>query len=196
MKGFADPFDLRKLDLKALKKEYSKERSKMAKRGKRVEEAGFDTNFTRWIDSQGGKIPTVKDLTLGTEEQTKNAIIYYMSELKVFELDPQTKVKELKAQRKADIEAMCEHGYDISEADYNDFIGYMEWMRATGLDMQLYSETGVKKYKNEEGEYQKPERTKDEINLVMEYFEKWKANGGYLNEQEREELSKGGGSGL
>ena len=194
MKGYADPFDLRMKSIAELSKEYSKERAIMSKRHTRLVNQGFDTNFTRWVESIGGKIPTVKQLKAAgkTEKEIKNILIYYTSELKIQKMDAQTFVSVQKEQRREAVELLRSHGYDISIEDYNDYIKYMEWMRAAGLDMQLYSETGTQKVKQANGDKKKPERTQEEIDKLMKYFKLWQSNGGYLTEQQREELKKGG----
>lgn len=194
MQGYSDPFDFRNKSIAELSKGYSKERSVMAKRYNRLKAQGFDTNFTRWVESMGGKIPTVKQLKAGgeTEQEIKNILIYYSSELKIQKMDKQTLVSVQKEERREAVELMRSHGYDISESDYNDYVKYMEWMRAAGLDMQLYSETGVQKVKQANGDKKKPDRTQDEIDKIMKYFKLWQQNGGYLTEQQRVELKKGG----
>lgn len=194
MKGYADPFDLRNKSIQDLSKSYSKERSIMSKRYQRLKAQGFDTNFTRWVESMDGKIPTVKQLKLSgkTEHEIKNILIYYSSELKIQKMDKQTLVSIQKKERKEAVELMRSHGYDIAESDYNDYVKYMEWMRAAGLDMQLYSDTGAQKVKQANGDKKKPDRTQDEIDKIMKYFKLWQQNGGYLTEQQREELKKGG----
>ena len=182
-----EPNYLRSLSTKELKKQFTKSRSKMQKRKDRLDQAGFDTGFQRFVNNwnNAGKIPTISSIRLSTndnETQMRNAMVYIIAELERYSEDPRTLKSYQMEQRKELVEQFRESGYDISMDNVQDFVDFLDWIHNSNLDHMLYTET----YEENErgyGRSKKRTRTEEEKKRVMELFEIWKENEGYLPEE-------------
>ena len=182
-----EPNYLRSLDMKALKIQFSKSRSKMQKRKDRLDKAGYKTSFQNFVNNwnQEGKIPTISSLRVSTgdnEKQMQNSMIYIIAELERYSEDPRTLASYQKQQRIELAEKFQEAGYDITYNNVQDFLDFLDWTHTSSLDHMLYTETyeeGEKGY----GRSKRRERTEKEKERVMELFKLWKENEGSLPEE-------------
>ena len=182
-----EPNYLRSLSTKELKRQFTKSRSKMQKRKDRLDKAGFDTSFQRFVNNwnNAGRIPTISSIRVSTgdnEIQMRNAMIYITAELERYADDPRTLKSYQMEQRKELVEQFRESGYDIDMDNVQDFVDFLDWMHNSNLDHMLYTET----YEENErgyGRSKKRSRTEEEKKRVMELFEIWKENEGSLPEE-------------
>lgn len=182
-----EPSYLRSLSFEDLKKQYTKSRSKMQKRKNRLDAAGFRTSFQNFVDrwNNDGKIPTISSLRLSTQDNKKqmtNSMIYIIAELERYAEDPRTLVSWQKQQREELAQQFRDNGYNIATEDVNDFVDFLEWMHNSNLDHALYTETYEESEKGY-GRSKRKERTDKEKENVMELFNIWKENEGYLPEE-------------
>lgn len=182
------PERLKSKDLKLLRQDYTRLRDIMQKRYKRIEKAGFKTNFTKWVKSAGGipKISELKKLAGKDQQQLKNELAYWLSELKRFESEKDTKVSELKKTKKGIIDKLQENGFNIKEDQYHDFMEYLDYIHVTDLDRIVYDATFHDLqdvgYKPEAGG-KKGQRTEKQKNNFMDNFNLWLKNGKSLPDE-------------
>lgn len=172
------PVYLKKQDIKTLASDYTRLRDIMQKRYKRLIKAGFErSNFAQAVKQWGGEIPklsTLKKMFKGSPEEYKNAIAYWLSELKSYEREENT-VKYLKDKTKKLASALKSGGYDIKQSELQDFGDFMDYIRMTGLDMSYYAET----YEASDSGYRsrRRERTEEEKKGIVQAFHEYLKNG-------------------
>lgn len=182
-----EPNYLRSLSTKELKQQFTKSRSKMQKRKDRLDQAGFDTSFQRFVNNwnNAGKIPTISSIRVSTgdnEIQMRNAMVYIIAELERYSEDPRTLKSYQMEQRKELVEQFRASGYEIAMDNVQDFVDFLDWIHNSNLDHMLYIET----YEENErgyGRSKKRTRTEEEKKRVMELFNIWKENDGSLPEE-------------
>lgn len=182
-----EPNYLRSLSMKELKQQFTKSRSKMQKRKDRLDQAGFDTSFQRFVNNwnNAGKIPTISSIRVSTgdnEIQMRNAMVYIIAELERYSEDPRTLKSYQMEQRKELVEQFRASGYEIAMDNVQDFVDFLDWIHNSNLDHMLYIET----YEENErgyGRSKKRTRTEEEKKRVMELFNIWKENDGSLPEE-------------
>lgn len=183
-----EPNYLRSLDMKALKKQFTKSRGKMQKRKERLDKAGFETGFQTFVNNwnQSGKIPTItviRETTGDNETQMRNSMIYIIAELERYAEDQRTLLSYQMEQRRELVYQLNEAGYDnIDIKNVQKFVEFLEWIHNSNLDHMLYIETYEESEKGY-GRSKRRERTEDEIERVLEMFELWKDNEGSLPEE-------------
>lgn len=172
------PVYLKKQDVKVLASDYTRLRDIMQKRYKRLIKAGFErSNFAQAVKQWGGEIPklsTLKKMFKGSPEEYKNAIAYWLSELKSYEREENT-VKYLKEKTKKLASALKSGGYNIKQSELQDFGDFMDYIRMTGLDMSYYAET----YEASDSGYRsrRTERTEEEKKGIVQGFHEYLKNG-------------------
>lgn len=183
-----EPNYLRSLDIKVLKKQFTKSRGKMQKRKERLDKAGFETGFQTFVDNwnQSGKIPTItaiREATGDNETQMKNNMIYIIAELERYAEDQRTLLSYQMEQRRELVYQLNESGYDtIDIKNVQKFVKFLEWIHSSNLDHMLYIETYEESEKGY-GRSKRRERTEEEKKRVLEMFELWKDNEEYLPEE-------------
>ena len=167
------PVYLRTKDIKVLSQDYTRSRDILQKRYKRLKKAGFETNFTRSVESWGGlpKLSELKKLSGGDEQQLKNEVSYWLSEFAVFERQKSTTVKAQREKRKELSKALKEAGYNIPAAKLDQFGEFMDYVRMTSLDKVFYNQT----FRSTDTGYRsrRDQRTEKEKKALMSAFTEW-----------------------